>query len=77
MGKLYDVVVTRKYVGKDGAEKKQYINIGSMFEGDKGPSIKIESVPVGWDGWASLYEPKQAEKQSGPAKAIDKDDLPF
>lgn len=77
MGKLYDIVVTRKYQDKQGNEKKQYINIGSMFEGEKGPSIKIESIPVGWDGWAALYEPKQQEKQPAVDKAVDPQDIPF
>ena len=59
--KKYDVVaVTGTYKDRDGNEKKRYLNVGVVFESDKGLSMKLECVPVGeWNGWLSLYEPKQ------------------
>ena len=50
----YEVVVKRE--GKDG--KVFWNKIGVVLQTDKGFSLKLESVPVGWDGWASLFEPK-------------------
>lgn len=51
----YEVVTKRE--GKDG--KVFWNKIGVVFQTDKGFSLKLESVPVGWDGWASLFEPKR------------------
>ena len=50
----YEVVVKRE--GKDG--KVFWNKIGVVLQTDKGFSLKLESLPVGWDGWASLFEPK-------------------
>ena len=83
MAKVYDVIATvGEYTNKQGETKKRYLNIGSVIESDKGMSIKIESIPVGWTGWAGLYVPKEKE-QAAPAKQqssgftdIDSD-LPF
>lgn len=62
MAKLkYEVVATVGTYTKGGEEKKKYQRIGSIFEGDKGFSLKLDCVPVGqeWNGWASLFEPKE------------------
>jgi len=50
----YEVVVKRE--GKEG--KVFWNKIGVVLQTEKGFSLKLESVPVGWDGWASLFEPK-------------------
>lgn len=56
MSKKFDVVaITGKYQDRDGNEKNRYTNIGVVIETSKGLSLKLESVPVGWDGWAGLY----------------------
>lgn len=87
MAKKFDVVaVTGKYTDASGTEKKRYTNIGVVFESDKGMSIKLESIPVGWDGWANFYEPKGREDRPAatqpekPAAAGDdpfRDEVPF
>jgi hypothetical protein len=77
----YDVVATvGTYKDSNGQEKKRYLNVGKVFEHDKGGfTIKLESLPVGpeWSGWLSLFEPKQnaQEKPSSPVR--DRDDVPF
>ena len=79
MKKAYDIVITQEYQSK-GETKKKYINIGACFEGEKGMSIKIESIPLGWNGWAGLYVPKPKENNdSTPAKSKDElsDDIPW
>lgn len=72
MSKKYDVVaITGKYQDRDGNEKNRYTNIGVILETKNGLSLKLEAVPVGWDGWAGLYEPKERDggteqRQSAP-----------
>ncbi len=86
--KIYDVVATvGKYTDKQGNEKKRYVNVGAVFEGDNGMSMKLETIPVGpeWSGWLSFYEPKARENSPvtdhSAAKANayvpDDDDIPF
>lgn len=59
MAKKFDVVaITGKYTNASGEEKSRYMNIGAVIETKNGLSLKLEAVPVGWDGWAGLYEPK-------------------
>jgi len=84
MSKKFDVVaITGKYTDRDGNEKIRYVTIGAVIETSKGLSLKLEAVPVGWDGWAGLYEPKAREDASArrPAPARggrdDRDEPPF
>ena len=65
----YDVCVARK--GKD--DKTFWTKIGVIIQTEKGHSLKLESVPVAWDGFASLFEPKP----KGEAKPQDDDDRPW
>ena len=80
MTKTYDVVaIIGKYTNKQGEEKKQYLTIGSVLENEKGLSLKLTSIPLGWDGWAGLYIPKEKEgdaRQEKPASKVSKPD-PF
>ena len=90
MPKLYDVVaVIGKYTDRDGNEKNRYLTIGAVIEGRNGPALKLETVPLNWNGWAYLNEPQtaaeprqkaqparqQAARQPAP-EPID-DDIPF
>lgn len=62
--KIYDVVATvGSYTDKQGNEKKRYVTCGAVFEGDKGMSMKLDTIPVSpdWSGWLSFYEPKERE----------------
>lgn len=67
------------YKDRNGEEKTKWHQMGVCFENDKGQlSMKIDSIPVGFDGWVSLFEPKPKEgaqtPQQSPAIA---DDIPF
>ena len=74
MKKKYDaVVVTGKYM-QNGVEKKRYMTVGVVLEGDKGMSLKLEALPIGFDGWINFYEPKPKQ---GEAPAPDITDIPF
>lgn len=84
MAKKFDVVaVTGKYTDSAGKEKSRYQTVGVVLETKNGPMLKLESVPIGWDGWAYLNEP-QARDGDKPAKAPGasvrdefKDGVPF
>lgn len=60
MGIKYEVVANGgTYTNRNGEEKKRWIKCGIVMETEKGLSIKMESIPVGWDGWAILSEPRE------------------
>lgn len=62
MGKVYDVVaVVGKYTDKTGKEKSRYANLGAVIETKNGLMLKLETVPVNWEGFAYLNEPKPRE----------------
>jgi hypothetical protein len=65
MSKQYEVVaVTGKYTDSEGNEKSRYMNIGAIIQTKNGLMLKLEGVPVGWDGWAYLNEPQQKKQQT-------------
>lgn len=71
--KIYDAVVkTGSYTNSNGEEKARYENVGSVFEGDKGPFLVLKRTfnPAGVpfkDGsdsiMVSLFEPKQDDQR--------------
>ena len=83
MAIVYEVTaVTGTYVNKDGEEKKSYSRLGVVLETKNGLMLKLEVVPVKWEGFAYLNEPKPREdKPSKPQPAVpdvgDGDDIPF
>jgi hypothetical protein len=77
VSKVYDVVATvGEYTDRAGNTKKRYMNIGAVFKTDKGFSMKLESVPVDWNGWANFYEPKPI-KDTAAAAPKPTEDVPF
>lgn len=88
MAKLYDVVaITGAYTDKEGREKKRYATLGAVIETKNGPMLKLETIPVTWEGIAYLNEPRprtQAptasppmDERQNPAEAVFDDDIPF
>lgn len=67
MGIKYDCIVKNgTYTDKTGAEKNRWQKIGVCVETKQGGlAIKLEAIPVVWDGWISLAEPKPRESSSG------------
>lgn len=54
MAKLkYNVAVAERK-----EDKTYWKKIGVVLQGEKGFSVKIEMIPVGWDGWAQLFDPE-------------------
>jgi hypothetical protein len=65
--------VLRAQTGADKDGKKFYSNIGRYMETKAGPMIKLDVIPVGWDGWAYVSDPLPPKGQ----KADDMDDIPL
>jgi hypothetical protein len=69
-------------VGKDKNGKTKYQRVGTVFETEKGLSLKLDCIPVGapeWNGWISLYVPKAKEGAKPPRQPGDDDgfEAPF
>ena len=60
-------------VKQEGKDKTYWKQIGVVLQGDKGFSLKLEAVPVAWDGWAQMFEPDKDE----PKKPEPAEDIPF
>lgn len=65
--KTHDAVYAgEKYTDRDGNEKTRYLNVGALFERDDGSrTMKLESLPIGFNGWINFYEPKEREQSGG------------
>lgn len=88
MAVRYEVVAS---IREEGREKPRYIRVGSIIETRNGDMLKMDSIPLGWNGWAYLNEPKPKAapdanpdrgRPSDPAPAntgvgIEDDDIPF
>lgn len=59
------------YTNKDGQEKKRWIKCGIVVETERGMSAKIESLPVNFDGWLMMSEPREKPTHGGD------DTIPF
>jgi hypothetical protein len=67
-----------------GADKKQYLTIGKLFQREDGSlSMKMDAAPVNFDGWINFYDLEtaqpQAKQASGPVGFADLEssDIPF
>lgn len=80
MKKVKDAtVVTGKYM-KDGQEKKRYLTVGALMQRDDGSQVlKLEALPVNFEGWINFYEPDFKKLKEGVAKPADEiaDEIPF
>ena len=70
------------YKNQNGEEKPNWIKIGAVFETEKGMSMKMESVPISWDGWISFFEPKskddkKPQSNTQNSNTIPDEDIPF
>ena len=76
--KKYDAVATiGEYKDRNGETKKRYVNVGTVFENDKGQlSLKLDAVPCAqeWSGWISFFEPKERDQHSrrNPMGGVDR-----
>ena len=80
MGIKYDCIVKNgTYTDKMGNEKNRWQKIGVCVDTKQGGlAIKLEAIPVAWDGWISLAEPKPKEGSPAPSSPAQiEEDIPF
>lgn len=58
-----NIVTGRKYTTPAGEEKTRWTTVGKIFQDDQGREyIKLDVVPLGWDGFASIFEEQQPQQ---------------
>jgi len=67
------IAKTGTYTDKNGQEKNRWTKCGVVMETAKGLSLKLESLPIGSDGWFILSEPKPKDDRQGSLSNIDSD----
>ena len=67
-----------------GEEKKRWVKCGVVMETSSGGmALKLESLPVKFDGWLQFYVPKpkdttqQPNSAPAPQQPAGEDDIPF
>lgn len=78
----YDAIAKNGTYTKDGVEKNKWVKVGVVVDTKNGGlALKIEQLPVPFDGWLQLAEPKAKESvQESPAPQVSEsnpDDIPF
>jgi hypothetical protein len=78
MGIKYEVIANGgSYTNKDGVEKKRWLKCGVVMETAKGLSLKLESMPVGGDGWFILSEPRTEAPRTEDHRSKFDTEIPF
>lgn len=85
MGIKFELVAKSGTYEKNGETKTRYHTCGIVLERQDGSlSAKIESLPVGFDGWLNLWEPRAKDgaspKPAAKGKKADPEDdgeIPF
>ena len=64
MAARYDVFAKiGNYTDKNGDEKNRYVRMGAVMEMKNGGLLlKIDALPMNWDGFAYLNTPKDHEE---------------
>jgi hypothetical protein len=81
MAVIYKVsAITGKYKDSNGEDKNRYADLGVVMDTKNGPMLKLESIPLNWDGWAYLNTPQPKDgdkKQQRKSEDDDSDAIPF
>jgi hypothetical protein len=77
MAVKYDAVVaTGTYTDKNGKEKTQWTTVGNVIDKDGKLSLKLNVVPVAFNGWINFFEPKNKDQKQQKFEEVS-DDFPF
>lgn len=65
------------YTDRDGNEKARWTKCGVLIDNNGKLSVKLEAVPVNFDGWLSCFEPKPRDDkpQHRPARTNARSDF--
>lgn len=78
--------VLGEYTNAKGEVKKRYLKIGAIIESKHGPMLKLDVIPLEWNGYAYINEPydennprpsRQQAAQKPTANDQYEDDIPF
>lgn len=76
MPATHNIVVAEEYEGREGTKTK-WTTIGVVIEtekdGKKRKSIKLNLIPTGWDGFASIFAIDKDRKQDNRRDASPDD----
>ena len=63
MGVKYEIsAMGEKYTNQNGEEKTRYVRMGVVLETRNGGlMLKVEAIPVGWNGMAFLNTPREKD----------------
>lgn len=81
----YEVVASAGvYKDREGNDKRRWHKCGVVMDTKNGGlALKLESLPIPFDGWLNLWEPKAKEDAPAPKKSRgssgfdDLDEPPF
>ena len=73
--KLEALAKAGTYTNNQGTEKTKWHKCGVLFESDKGMSIKLDSLPVNFDGWITLFPPRENREGRPSTKSAPFDDM--
>ena len=80
MGIKFELVAKAGEYEKNGEKKVRWHTCGVVMERQDGSlSAKIESLPINFDGWLNLWEPRQKDDKPAPKgrqRPVD-EDVPF
>ena len=68
------------YTNKEGQEKTRYVKAGVLMETAKGQMVKLEALPVNFDGWLYFNDLQKKEAGQAPFKGgsdLADDSVPF
>lgn len=68
-GKKFDVCYAIP-PAKEG-DKPRWIRCGVYLDTKNGPHIKLDCIPVAFNGWLALFEPRQKDNQAPKNDDID------
>lgn len=73
--------VVGEYTNAKGETKKRYLKIGAIIESKHGPMLKLDTIPLEWNGYAYINEPYDKEQRQpqtrGARRQDDFEDEPF
>ena len=64
----------RAKTGEDKDGKAIVRQIGRVLDTKNGPMLKLDTIPINWDGWAYINDPKPREDAR---RGRDDEDPPF
>ena len=71
--KYFEITATvGEFTTKDGVKKKKYLKLGVIHDSKHGPILKLDLIPLQWDGYAFINEPYK-KAIANPKNELDED----